>query len=576
MRRCVALGVLMLLWTARVARAEAVSPAARFEHGVVAADHPAASEAGAEMLRRGGNVVDAAVATSFALSVVRPASSGIGGGGFMVIWNARTQKAVALDYRERAPKQATAEMFVGKPGASEHGGLAVGVPGTVAGLCYALREYGTLDLPTVLAPAIRLCRDGVPVDEHDAQTAKEMERRFAQQPEWKERFANLWTGYIEPIRTPGERGQGRGRGRFHSPQLRTLERVAAEGRDGFYRGAVAEAIVAEVRRTGGILSLDDLAAMQPVVREPIRGEFGEWNILTMPPPSSGGIAIVETLGILSAYERRHPEWSLVGAGHNSPQAIHVVTEALKHAFADRAEFLGDADFVEVPVNRLLEPARLERLAGRIDPASTKPPETYGRFEPPRDGGTSHFSVMDGEGNAVACTETINLTYGSFVVVPEYGIVLNNEMDDFTAVPGKPNAFGLIQSAGNAVAPGKKPLSSMSPTIVFRKGEPKPIAAVGASGGPRIITTTLQVLLNVTAFELPPTEAVVAPRFHHQWMPDELLLEPGLFEGRSGSLEALHHKAVRRGQLAVGQLVVRRKEGLWGVSDPRKHGAPAGW
>lgn len=568
MRLHVALGVLMLLWTVRVAQAESPSPGAQFERGVVAADHPAASEAGAEMLRRGGNVVDAAVATSFALSVVRPASSGIGGGGFMVIWNARTQKAVALDYRERAPQQATAEMFVGKPGASEHGGLAVGVPGTVAGLCHALREYGTLDLPTALAPAIRLCREGVPVDEHDAETAKEMERRFAQQPEWKDKFANLWTGYIEPIRKPG--------GRFHSPQLRTLERIAAEGRDGFYRGAVAKAIVAEVRRTGGILSLDDLEAMQPVTREPIRAAFGQWTILTMPPPSSGGIAIAETLGILSAYQRRHPEWSLVGAGHNSPQTIHVVTEALKHAFADRAEFLGDADFVDVPVSRLLEPARLDRLASRIDPASTKAPETYGRFEPPRDGGTSHFSVMDREGNAVACTETINLTYGSFVVVPEYGVVLNNEMDDFTAVPGKPNAFGLIQSAGNAVAPGKKPLSSMSPTLVFRKEEPNPVAALGASGGPRIITTTLQVLLNVTAFELSPTEAVVAPRFHHQWIPDELLLEPGLFEGRSGSLEGLRHKAIRRGRLAVGQLVVRRKEGLWGVSDPRKHGAPAGW
>ncbi len=256
----------------------------------------------------GGNVVDAAVATSFALSVVRPASSGIGGGGFMVIWDARTQKAVALDYRERAPPGGDGRDVRRQAGQrASYGGLAVGVPGTVAGLCYALREYGTPDLPTVLAPAIRLCREGVPVDEHDAQTAREMERRVAQRPEWKERFANLWTGYIEPIRKPG--------GRFHSPQLRTLERIAAEGRDGFYRGWPRR----PWPRSGGrgILSLDDLAAMQPVVR---RTDPRRVRPVEHPDDAlrrRAGIAIVETLGILSAYERRNPEWSLVGAGHNS-------------------------------------------------------------------------------------------------------------------------------------------------------------------------------------------------------------------------------------------------------------------
>lgn len=534
---------------------------ARFEKGVVAADHPLASEAGAEMLRRGGNVVDAAVATSFALSVTRPASCGIGGGGFMLIWDAKAKKAVALDYRERAPAAATAEMFVADPDSSRLGAKAVAIPGTVAGLCFALKQYGTLDLATVLEPAIRLATDGFPLDRHDKEIQAGLEKQWRSDKEHAELHVDLMDYRRE---------------RRKSPQLRALKKLAAEGPDAFYKGDIANWITYSVQRSGGILTAEDLASMRPVIREPLRGSFGRWDVVTMPPPSSGGLAILETLGILAAYDAQHPDVPLKSLSRNSAAAIHRITEALKHAFADRAEYLGDPDFVDVPVEKILAPDRLARLARKIDLSNTHPPDEYGRFAPSRDAGTSHFSVMDREGNAVACTETINLSYGSHFRVPLYHIVLNNEMDDFAAIPGKPNAFGLIQSAQNAVAPGKKPLSSMSPTFVFVRGEPNPVAAIGASGGPRIITTTLQILLNTTVFDQPPDAAVQSPRYHHQWMPDELLLEPTLFRKTSAELSLFGHTTKSQNSLAVGQMACRRKDGLWGVSDFRKGGRPAGW
>lgn len=534
---------------------------ARFERGVVAADHPLASEAGAKMLRRGGNVVDAAVATSFALSVTRPASCGIGGGGFMLIWDAKAKKAIALDYRERAPGAAKPGMFNNNPESSRVGGLAVAVPGTVAGLCFALKQYGTLDLATVLEPAIELAQGGFPIDEHDLEIHAGLERFLKANPHRYDRDYDL----LE-YRRAGKK----------SPQWRALVELASGGRDAFYKGDIARRIVSSTSRVGGILTMEDLAVTQPVVREPLQGSFGQWDIVTMPPPSSGGIAILETLGILAAYDAQHPDTPLRSLSTNSSAAVHRVTEALKHAFADRAEYLGDPDFVDVPVEKILNPDRLARLARKIDLSNTHPPEEYGRFAPPRDAGTSHFSVMDREGNAVACTETINLSYGSHIRVSMYGLILNNEMDDFAAIPGKPNAFGLIQSAQNAVAPGKKPLSSMSPTFVFVRGEPNPVAAIGASGGPRIITTTLQILLNTTVFDQQPDAAVQSPRYHHQWMPDELLLEPTLFRKTSAELSLFGHTTKSQDTLAVGQMACRRKDGLWGVSDFRKGGRPAGW
>lgn len=546
-----------------------------FRHGVVAADHPAASEAGASILRQGGNAVDAAVATSFALSVTRPASCGIGGGGFMVIWDAKRMESVALDYRERAPAAVTIEMLSGglpddsappEP-VSVRGGLAVGVPGTVAGLCTAAERYGTMPLARLLEPAIRLCIEGVETDAHDREVQAQILRRFRQFPDYDGRFAALKRLYLNDGR-PWQKGD-----RFYSPQRRILEMIAERGPEAFYTGVSADRIVETVSAEGGVLTHGDLSAFVPVERQPLISEFHGRTIVTMPPPSSGGIALLQTLQSLEAWEALRGR-RLADYGRDSADYVHVVTEVLKHAFADRAEFLGDTDFVRVPVDRLLDRGYALQIAQRVHLDKTLPTSRYGRFFLNADSGTSHFSVMDNSGNAVACTETINLTFGSFVVVPELGILLNNQMDDFTASPGKANAFGLIQSEANAVQPGKKPLSSMTPLIVVQDG--RATYACGASGGPRIITATLQNFLNHVLFGLNPSDAVSAPRFHHQWAPDELLLEPQLFERIGAELTSRGHRVVRSTSLAATQAAARSDTIIQGGSDPRKHGQPAGY
>lgn len=546
-----------------------------YENAVVAADHPLASEAGVEILRQGGNVVDAAVATAFTLSVVRPYSAGLGGGGFMVIWHADEQQAVALDYRERAPRKAARDMYIdpddpsqGRDRLSRRGHLAVAVPGEVAGLCHAVEHYGRLDLETVMQPALRLAREGFAVDEHTRKMQKAVLARFSNNPDYRERYKTLYRQYLNGGRPwqPGDR--------VRSPQLRVLRRIAEKGADGFYEGPVAEALVGEMHRGGGLITEKDLASMQTVVREPVRGEWKSYEILGMPPPSSGGVALLEMLNILSVYEDEHPGHALRQLEHNSPDYVHLLTEAMKHAFADRAEYLGDADFADVPVERLVSRRHAEMLAGRIDIDATKPQDAYGRFAASDDGGTTHFSIVDADGNAVACTETINTLYGSWVVVPEFGVVLNNEMADFSTVPGEPNVFGLIQSEANAVGPRKKPLSSMSPTIVLREG--KAVHALGASGGPRIISSTLQVLFNLTLFDMTPAEAVERPRFHHQWVPNELFVEKPLIEDIRKPLHGRGHTVERRNNLSATQAASRTGEGLRGAADPRKHGRAAGY
>lgn len=546
----------------------------RWKHAAVAADHPAASAAGVEILKKGGNVVDAAVATAAALTVVRPESCGVGGGGFMVIWNAKTGNAVALDYRERAPKAATRTMYLDAKSdrtasdLSRRGHLAIAVPGTVAGWCYAQKHYGKLDLATVLAPAIRLAKQGVPVDATMRSVQKSMLATLVKDPKRARQFTTLKRLYLNNGK-PWKTGD-----RFYSPQGRLLELIAKHGADAFYKGKVADAIVAEMRRGGGFITKADLAAMHSVVRKPLRGTFDGQTVLTMPPPSSGGVALLQMLNTITAYESQHSR-RITTAGHNDSQYVHLLTEAMKHAFADRAEFLGDADFAKVPVQKLISANYAATLAKKINPRRTFPPKYYGRFQPVDDSGTSHFSVIDAAGNAVACTETINLRFGSWVVEPKYGIVFNDEMDDFSAQPGKPNAFGLVQSEANAIAPGKKPLSSMTPTIVLDKhGRAK--LAVGASGGPRIISSTLQVLLNLQRFGLSAKQAVTRPRFHHQWLPDKIDLEADLFKTARQPLRKLRHKVERRSSLSATQAVVRTKTGLTAASDPRKHGEPAGY
>lgn len=570
---CIWLTGLVIVHHAAQTDAADTSQQAVWQHGVVSADHPAASEAGAEILRRGGNVVDAAVATSFALSVVRPASCGVGGGGFMLIWNAEQQHAVALDYRERAPLSAHRDMFAqsdptsGTESESVRGGKAVAVPGTVAGLCMAAEKYGSLPLPTLLEPALQLAREGVLVDEHHIAVQQATLAVFERHPDYARRFEPLLIDYLNHGRAwqPGDR--------YFSPQKKLLERLAAEGPAAFYAGSVSAAIIDSVRQAGGIMNQKDLSEYRPVEREPLKAGFHGAEVLSMPPASSGGVALIQTLQTLEQWEQLSSR-SLKSLRHNSDDYIHVVSEAMKHAFADRAEFLGDSDFSDLPLSRLLSIPYARHTAEQIDLQSTLPPAKYGRFFCASDGGTSHFSVIDREGNAVACTETINLTFGSFLVVPEYGVVLNNEIDDFAAKPGQPNAFGLMQSEANAIAPGKKPLSSMTPTIVVRDG--KAVLAAGASGGPRIISATIQTTLNQMIFDMGPAAAVSAPRFHHQWFPNELLLEPTLFDTLSRQMQTRGHRTIRRTELAASQSASRTDSGLQGGSDPRKHGRPAGF
>lgn len=573
-------GLMVFCWSiAFLSSAHAAEPAAApiYSHAAVAADHPLASQAGVEVLRAGGNVVDAAVATGFALSVLRPASSGIGGGGFMVIWDAEQQRAVTLDYRERAPQSATKDMYAAPPKGvaplSEKGGLAVAVPGHVAGLCFAQQKYGKLKLKDVLQPAMRLAREGVELDTHELNVRRSALRTFKAKPELKTKYAALWEHYLssgdlEKIAP-----------KFRSPQLKALEQIAEQGRDGFYGGPVAAAMVDAVRKAGGKLSLDDLAAMDVVEREPLTTQFRGLKLVTMPPPSSGGIALIETLQVLKQLEQRaQAPQRLADMKHNSPPYLHLLTETMKHAFADRATFLGDADFVEVPIKKLTSDEYALQLANRVQVDRTLKLEEYGS-DPKAvigkdDHGTTHFSVMDAAGNAVACTETVNTSFGSWVVEPQFGIVLNNEMDDFAARPGEPNAFGLIQGEANAVAPRKKPLSSMTPTIAIQDG--RAVQALGASGGPRIISTTIQVLLNLTQFDMEPEQAVTAPRVHHQWRPNQLLIEGDLPKDARQPLAKLGHDLKVENALAICQVVSRTPQGLKAKSDPRKHGQAAGY
>ena len=570
MRHIVIIG-LVVVAAASTAFAQKTRREPVYRNAVVAADHALASQAGLEMLKAGGNVVDAAVATSFALSVVRPASCGIGGGGFMVVWDAEKQESVALDYRERAPLRATRNMYVeaNKRGTktSEYGHLAIGVPGTVAGLCFAAKHHGSLPLAKLLEPAIRLARDGVPIDQNERNVQKSVLAAFEKMPGAKTKYANLIKGYLNAGKPWTDED------RFRSPQLAALELIAKDGVDAYYKGPIRDAIVTESRRGGGILSLDDFKDAQPVVRKPLVGSFDEFRILTMPPPSSGGVAIIQILNFLDEWESQHPGNRIEDLVRNSPEFAHLLIEAMKHAFADRAEYLGDMDFADVPVDRLMRRDYAKGLLAKFDPTQTKPKDVYGRFAPIEDSGTSHISVIDKHGNAVACTETINTSFGSKVVEPRFGIVLNNQMDDFVAVPGQPNVFGLIQSAANAVEPRKKPLSSMSPTIVLEDGKARFVA--GASGGPRIISATLQVLLNQMRFGMTPAQAVAYPRVHHQWLPNVLNVENGVGLGLREGLKRRGHSVVQK-SVGVSQSVSRSKEGLRGASDPRKYGRPAGY
>jgi len=559
-------------------RSPAQPHAAHYAHGAVAADHPVASEAGAAMLRAGGNAVDAAVAASFALSVVRPQSCGVGGGGFMVVYlpadPVRGRVVTAINYRETAPGASTPDMFERSddPRASTHSGLAVGVPGTVAGLLHALERYGTMERAAVLAPAIAAARDGFVADGAYAAAAREAARAMTE--EEKRRSPFLWRTLLrEGEVRPGDRI-------VNGPQARLLGAIAERGASAFYD---APEVPEAVRAAGGIITAEDMRGYAPEEAEPLAFEFAGRRFLAMPPPSSGGVAMAQALLI---FERLAGPFD--GGRPMRLDDPHLLVESFKHAFADRAEWLGDPAFVEVPVDRLLSAAYLDARAGAIDRERTRAADAYGTrgagddepaAPPPDDAGTSHLCTVDRWGGAVACTETINLAFGSRVTVEAWGICLNNEMDDFTARPGEPNAFGLRQSARNAPAPGKRPLSSMSPTVVL-DAEGGVVAVCGAAGGPRIITATAQCLLHALVHGMGAGEAIAAPRLHHQWLPDRVLYEAGggadaERDALVGVLAARGHGVERTGGVGVAQLIVRTPEGWEAACDPRHGGRPAG-
>jgi gamma-glutamyltranspeptidase/glutathione hydrolase len=548
-----------------------------FASEAVATAHPLASRAGLEMLERGGNAVDAAVAASFCLSVVRPYSCGIGGGGFMVIYDPAREdspaRAVAFNYRETAPASVIPDQFVGLPEtASRFGAHAAGVPGTVAGLLNALDDFGTLDRAIVLAPAIRAADEGFPADPDFLAALSEVRtqrRRFPQLAAVFDQVLDLYD--------PGDSLRNGDLIR-NQDQARALRLIAEQGAAAFYNGSIAEAIQSIVHAQDGLISIDDLRAYEVNVTEPLRGRFRDMEILAMPPPSSGGVAMLQIFGML---ERRLDEIRMQPV--NSGAYVHMLAEMMKHAFADRAEWLADPRFAEVPVERLLSDDYLDRRAWSISRTWTAQPQNYGTRRDnsagdrpvEEDGGTSHISVLDSRGMAVACTETINLAFGSCVVVPGFGFTLNNEMDDFTTTPGAPNEFGLVQSERNAPQAGKRPLSSMSPTIVLQ-GD-RVVAVTGASGGPRIISSTLQALINSLLYGMTAGESLARARFHHQWMPHVLLVEDEWQDETAlDGLRAFGHAVdLRRESIGNVQLILLREGIIHAASDPRSVGVPAG-
>jgi gamma-glutamyltranspeptidase/glutathione hydrolase len=602
-----------VLFLASLALLPASGLAASIEakHGAVAAEHRLASMAGLEMLERGGNAMDAAVAAALATGVVNPSSSGLGGGGFLVWWNARREKAATIDFRETAPRGATETMYVRTDGsvdpeASRTGALAVGVPGEPRGLALALRRYGTVSFAEAAAPAIRLAREGFPIEAHLAGAIAAGRARLAADPE-------LAAVFLHPDGAPRKEGE-----LLKRPALAaTLERLAAVGVEDFYEGEIAADIARAVAQrhakparvtpalpesgtaakppratsstsagapkavppaavalvsSASPLDAKDLAAYRPIEREPLRLRYRGREIQAMAPPSSGGGVLGEALGVLSRF-------NVAALDPAGPTWAHLLGETLKLAFADRARFYGDPAYTEIGLGRLLGAAHIDAMVARLDwKRALAAGDLASRGDEAKGGGTSHISVVDARGNAAALTTSVNTSFGAGLSVPGRDIVLNNTMDDFVAQPGKPNAFGLVGTRANAVAPGKRPLSSMTPVIVTRGGRVELVA--GGSGGPLIISATLQAVVGVIDFGKSTDEAVTAPRLHHQWMPDKLFLETGFPETTRSRLSAVGHSLADLSARASVQEIRVVGSGpdrvLQATSDPRKGGVPAGY
>ena len=532
-------------------------------HGMVSSESALASDVGVEVLRQGGNAVDAAVAVGFALAVTMPNSGNIGGGGFMILHDGRTGKDTAIDFREMAPAAATRNMYLDEQGNVVKGKslftqAAIGVPGTVAGLTYALEHYGTMKRDALVAPAVRLASQGFPVGETLAGL-------FAEERE----HLNAWDGTRKVFFHDGKvpvTGDV-----LRNPDLaKSLSLIGRDGAKAFYDGPIGAGIVAEAKAHGGLITAADLKNYKVVERVPVRGTYRGYEIVSMPPPSSGGVHIIQILNILSHFPLH--DW-----GHNSAKSIHAMAEAEKRAYADRSEYLGDPDFVKVPVKGLTSPDYANELAGLIDMTRATPAAQIkpGRPQPYESNQTTQYTVADGKGSVVSVTYTLNTNFGSGIVASGTGILLNNEMDDFSAKPGVPNAYGLVGGDANAVGPMKRPLSSMSPTIVLKDG--KPWLATGSPGGARIITTTLQVLVNMIDFGMNPAEAGSAVRVHDQWLPDELRVERGLSADTIALLRGMGHNVVERQAMGDTQTIQITPTGFYGYSDQRDpNGAARGY
>ena len=511
---------------------------ARARHGMVVSVHHLAADAGVEIMQAGGNAVDAAVATGFALAVVHPAAGNLGGGGFLLL-RTHSGEATFIDFREKAPLAATETMYLDEHGnvlpetdlnSSVIGYRSIATPGSVAGLAYAEKKYGKLGLAKVMAPAIRLAKNGFVLTEEEAKELTDPD--LAHFPDSRRIFQRDGNFYKD-----GET--------FRQPELaRTLARIAADP-DEFYHGKMAHELIDEVRKGGGLLTLDDLAQYTVVERKPIVGTFHNYIVVSAPPPSSGGIVMLSALNILEGFD-------LAGLGDRSPAAMHLITEAYRRAYMDRADYLGDPDYNSIPVATMVSKEYAAAWRKSVDPTAATasaslqrpqgflpPPPTTAGQRKPESHNTTHYSVVDGEGNAVSVTTTLNDSFGSHVTAGTLGFLLNDEMDDFAAKPGVPNLYGLIQGPANAIAPGKRPLSSMTPTIVLEDGKLRFV--LGSPGGARIITTVANIFLSVAEGGLNIQQAVDAPRFHHQYEPDKLFLEPGFSDQTRSALEALGYK-----------------------------------
>jgi gamma-glutamyltranspeptidase/glutathione hydrolase len=532
-------------------------------HGMVASQEARATRVGVEILKAGGNAVDAAVAVGFALAVTLPRAGNIGGGGFMLVHLAGRNETVAIDYRETAPAATTRDVFLdpageADPKKSRESGLAVGVPGTVAGLALAHEKYGSgkFTLSDLIAPALALARNGFMIEDDLADSLPRAAARLTRWPSTRKIFAA----------SDGSVLRG-GDLLIQADLAGTLAAIAERGPRTFYEGEIAERIAAAVREAGGRMTADDLAAYRAVERAPVRGRYRGHEVLSMPPPSSGGVHLVQILNILEGFDLRT-------SGPGAAATLHPMLEAMKLAYADRSEFLGDPDFVQVPVAGLVSNRYAERLRGRIDAARAKPAREIkpGALLGPEGDQTTHYSVVDAAGNAVANTYTINFSYGLGLVAEGTGVLLNNELDDFAAKPGVPNAYGLVGGDANAPGPRKRPLSSMSPTIVLKDG--RVFLVAGTPGGSRIITTVLQVVSNVIDHGMNIAEAVLAPRIHHQWLPDAVMAERGFSPDTIRLLETLGHRVNVGSTSGSAHSIMRTGDGWAGAADTRQRGTLA--